>query len=153
MGALNNAAHHFELLRSCDSSGPFNNRCGECRPDGLERHRSNPVTIRLACILMALLPDQAWDLSVPHMIVSLFSGFVLFPETGMGLLKSRKPCRISLPGFRFLRVCAETSVGAGVNTFGKKNGQESLPLRKANPGRLAALWIGVLCGSGNHLLI
>ena len=84
MGALNNAAHHFELLRSCDSSGPFNNRCGECRPDGLERHRSNPVTIRLACILMALLPDQAWDLSVSHLIVSFFPDLYCFRKQEWG---------------------------------------------------------------------
>ncbi len=42
MGALNNAAHHFELLRSCDSSDPFNSRCGECRPDGLESPPEQP---------------------------------------------------------------------------------------------------------------
>ena len=60
---------------------------------------------------------------------------------------SDKPSGISaFAGLRGNQRCA------GVNTLGKKNGQESLPLRKANPGRLAALWIGVLCGSGNHLL-
>ena len=46
----------------------------------LKVRRSNPATIRLACILMALLPDQAWDKEVPHQVISLFSGFTLFPE-------------------------------------------------------------------------
>jgi len=35
----------------------------------------------------------------------------------------------------------------------KKNGQESLPVRKANPGRLAALWIRVIFGSVFHQII
>ena len=46
----------------------------------LKVRRSNPATIRLAFILMALLPDQAWNYAVPHQVISLFSGFALFPE-------------------------------------------------------------------------
>ena len=48
MGNFNNAAHHFEHLRSCDCSDAFNHRCRGSQPDGPERTPERPATIRLA---------------------------------------------------------------------------------------------------------
>ena len=50
MGTGNNAAHHFELLRSRDSSDPFNSRRGESRRNGLESPPELPATIPWASL-------------------------------------------------------------------------------------------------------
>lgn len=127
----------------------------------LKVRRSNPATIRLACILMAFLPDQAGDEIVPRLIVSLFPDLYCFRKNQESIENS-EPLSDKLSGvfsFAARRRISRKNI-ADLHRRGgsgkKKNGQERLPVRKANPGRLAALWIRLyagrdfISGSGDH---
>ena len=161
MGALNNAAHHFELLRSCDSSDPFNSRCGECRPDSLESTPEQPDDHPFGMYLDGISARSSWGRNCPSF--DSFLGFRICTVSGKtrSRMKTRSLYQISFPEFsvsrrsaRFRGKILRTCIGAG--DLEKKNGQESLPVRKANPGRLAALWIRLYAGrdfirgSGDH---
>ena len=155
MGALNNAAHHFELLRSCDSSDPFNSRCGECRPDSLESTPEQPDDHPFGMYLDGSSARSSWGRNCPSS--DSFLGFRICTVSGKARsrIKTRSLYQISFPelsisrrGARFRGRILRTCTGTG--DLGKKErpGKPSCAESKSWPSSSSVDQI--ICGSGFH---
>ena len=89
MGTGNSAAHHFELLRSRDSSDPFNSRRGESRRNGLESPPELPATIPWASSWGKSGKRKAGADEIASHIAIIFRPLRLVPRLVTGPLGSR----------------------------------------------------------------